>query len=84
VARLRHTLRPSTVVFHMAGLAQFEAREVHMVWLPRTGEIFEGSTEGMSRPAALATIAALVLAEFAIIARLIAVLMGSDMALSVG
>jgi hypothetical protein len=55
-----------------------------MQWLPRTNDTFEIKTEAMSRPAAWATMAALVLAEFVIIALIIKVLLGVDAAFLAG
>lgn len=47
-----------------------------MKWLPMTSEPFEIDAQGMSRLAAWATIAGLVLAELVIVALVVAVLLG--------
>ena len=55
-----------------------------MKWLPMNREHFEIDTPGMSRPAAWATMAALILAEFVIIVLIIRVLLGADIAFPAG
>ena len=55
-----------------------------MKWLPINSEHFEIDTQGMSRPAAWATVALLVLALLVIAALVVAELMGGDIVLSGG
>ena len=55
-----------------------------MQWLLRTSDTFDTNTDVMSRPAAWATMAALVVAEVVILTLIINVLLGADTAFLAG